>query len=81
MYKRDAQRFLELQFGYIVNHNFFSVNGFVYGKGGVVVIFEVNEKDSRNVLSNDKINGVFPIEINGCAFVVAALGIVVECVE
>ena len=76
-----TQRFLELQLGDIVDHGLHPVDGFINGEGGVVVVFEVDKQYGADVLGDDEIDGVLPVDIEAQTVVVATLSVVVECVE
>ncbi len=81
MNKSNAQRFLELELGYIVNHGLHTFDVFVDGEGGVVVVFQVDKENRADVFGDYKIDGVLPIDIEGQMVVVIAFYIIVKGVE
>ena len=60
VYKCDAYRFFELKFGHIVDHGLHAFDFLVYGEGGVVVVFEVDEDYGRQESGNGEVDVVFP---------------------
>ena len=81
MYECDAHRLLELKLGHIVDHCLYTFNGFIDGEGGVVVVFQVDEQYRSDVFGNDKVEGVFPVDIEAKSVVIAALYIIIKGVE
>ena len=70
-----------MKFGYIVDDSFHAINVFVDRKCGVVVVFQMYEKHSRNVFVNDKVDVVFPVHVDFHTSVVTSFRIVVKAVQ
>ena len=81
MYKCDAYRFFELKFGHIVDHGLYTLNCFIDGEGGVVVVFEMDEEYGRQELGNVEVDGVLPIHVEAQPIVIAAFKVIVEGVK
>ena len=81
MYECDAHRLLELKLGHIVDHGLHAFNSFINRKGGIMVIFQVDEQYRPDVFGDDKVDGVLPVDIKAQAVVIAALYIIIKGVE
>ena len=81
MYKCDAHRFFDLKLGHVAYHGLYAFDFLVHREGGVVVVFEVHKQRGGQESVDGKVNGVFPVDINGYEVVVAAFYVIVESVE
>ena len=63
MDKGYAQRLLELELGHVVDNSLYAFDGLIDEEGSVVVVFQMDEEDGRQVFGDVKVDGVFPVYI------------------